>query len=310
MRRYPFQLFFIFFICSISLNLYSEEKMRIAVLSLEGKNVTDVTASAVTDMVTTEIVNTGVFVIIERNQMQSILKEQGLQMTGCTDQSCAVQIGKLLSAEKILMGSISRIEKEFVINVRLVDVERGIAEFAAMEKAETESMLSGSARRIAQKIAGEVEEKVPKKKVFSKNEYYMKGIIPGWGQIYAGSSTKGYIFMGSFLAAGALALYGVMDFNTKRDDYMNLPDSSTQSEFDKKNDAKNKAGLFAFSMVSITALIYAANWVDLVFFTKLPDAASAADVAYARDIFINTGVTISTLYAGENQYRVEIGRRF
>ena len=58
------------------------------------------------------MINTGQYVVIERNEMSKILNEQGFQMTGCTDVSCAVG-GKLMSARKMLVGTIMKIERKY-----------------------------------------------------------------------------------------------------------------------------------------------------------------------------------------------------
>ena len=81
--------------------VYSAEKMRIVVMSLKADGVADRTARTVTNMLRTEFINIGRFTVVERAQMDAILKEQGLQQTGCTDQECAVQIGKLMSAKTL-----------------------------------------------------------------------------------------------------------------------------------------------------------------------------------------------------------------
>src|SRR5208337_4437438 len=84
------------------------EKMRLAVMDLTAKGkMSKVTAAAISDLLRSDIVDTGRFVVVERSQMESIFKEQGLQMTGCTDSSCAVEIGKLVSANKIILGEVN-----------------------------------------------------------------------------------------------------------------------------------------------------------------------------------------------------------
>ena len=91
----------------INLTSHSAEKMRIAVLNLKADGVPERTARTVSDMLRAEFVNIGQFVVVERAQMDAILKEQGLQKTGCTDQECAVEIGKIMAARKILVGTVS-----------------------------------------------------------------------------------------------------------------------------------------------------------------------------------------------------------
>jgi len=52
-------------------------------------------------------VPTNVFSIIERNQIDKILAEQGLSVSGAIDESQAAQIGKLLGGDAIILGSLS-----------------------------------------------------------------------------------------------------------------------------------------------------------------------------------------------------------
>ena len=66
------------------------------------------------------------YIVIERSEMKRILDEQGFQMTGCTDVSCAVEAGKILNVERIIIGSVSIIDKKtYSISARMVDVETG-----------------------------------------------------------------------------------------------------------------------------------------------------------------------------------------
>ncbi len=52
-------------------------------------------------------VPTNVFSIIERNQIDVILKEQGLSVSGAIDESQAADIGKLLGVDAMILGNLS-----------------------------------------------------------------------------------------------------------------------------------------------------------------------------------------------------------
>ncbi len=110
-------------------------------------------------MIRTHLVNMDRFVVIERTQMDAILKEQGFQRTGCTDQECAVEMGKLMSANMIMIGSVSPLGKAIVLNVRIVDVEKGRIEYAGMEKADTESMLDRAVEKVVQQLVDRAGKK-------------------------------------------------------------------------------------------------------------------------------------------------------
>lgn len=315
MKKYLFLIIFTLTGSFITTDLYSAEKIRVAILDLEGKNIPKSTAGTVSEMITTEMVNIGSFQVVERNQLAGILKEQGLQQTGCTDQSCAVEIGKLLSARKMLTGSVSKIGDTIVINIRMVDVQKGIVELAAMEQASTDSDLPSAVKKIVKKIAKQAGIQISDQTEsgaddFTGSGYYMRGILPGWGQIYSGNNTKGYIFMAGFVLAGAGAIYGVIDFNKKDSAYMDLPYGTSQSEYDKKNDEKKSAGLFALSMISVTGLIYAANWIDLLFFNSTPDMQSSMLQPDTGHLFFSAVINEETHSLPELKYNVSIGMKF
>ena len=63
---------------------------------------------------------------IESSQRKELLDEQAFQNLGISDQSTAAEIGKLLNADKVLIGSVTKTENFVIkITVRLVDVESG-----------------------------------------------------------------------------------------------------------------------------------------------------------------------------------------
>ncbi len=132
-KKITILLFFITFLNST--DLFSAEKMRIAVLDLKANNISKSIARAAADLIRANLITTGHFTVIERVQMDTILKEQEIQQAGCTDNTCAVEMGKLLSANKTLVGEISSVGKTVVITIRIVDVEKGTADFSSMVKA-------------------------------------------------------------------------------------------------------------------------------------------------------------------------------
>jgi TolB-like protein len=125
-----FALSLLFFAGLLPALAFPQNKPTIAVLNLEARNVGQETAEAVADILSTELFNSQRFKVIERQAIMRILEEQKLQMTGVTDMSQAVEIGKVLNVEKILIGSVSRLGDNYIINTRLVNVKTGALELA------------------------------------------------------------------------------------------------------------------------------------------------------------------------------------
>lgn len=110
----------------------TEKTYGIAVMRLRGIGISETEAEALT-----EALHTGIFQIIlkqgpnlkekyqllERSQMDKILDQFQLQDFGCTDEKCAVEFGKMLAVERIIIGSVGLFGETYNITGRIVDVE-------------------------------------------------------------------------------------------------------------------------------------------------------------------------------------------
>lgn len=97
----------------------------IAILDFEGIGIPSGEAITLSNRVGTHLVQQGYHKVIERGQMKDILQEQNFQMTGCTTDECAVQIGQLLGAQQILAGSIGKFGSVYTLDLKIIDVETG-----------------------------------------------------------------------------------------------------------------------------------------------------------------------------------------
>lgn len=94
-------------------------------MEFEGRGLSQAEAAALTDRLRNEIFRIGTFRVLERSMMENILREQDFQLTGCTSDECLVEVGKLIGAQQIIGGSITKLDEFFIISSRLIDVESG-----------------------------------------------------------------------------------------------------------------------------------------------------------------------------------------
>jgi len=105
-----------------------------AVLEFKGKGISQTDASALSDRLNNELYKLGTYRLVERNQINEILIEQGFQQSGCTSDECVVEVGKLLGAQKMVAGSISKVGDVFSVSARIVDMQSGeIDKFANLD---------------------------------------------------------------------------------------------------------------------------------------------------------------------------------
>ena len=213
------------------------EKMQIAIMDFDAKDIPRKEAEKISELIRSEMVSVGEFTVIERNQMDKILKEQGFQQTGCTDISCAVNIGKMLSARKILVGSLMKIAGQIVISGRIVDVEKGVADFGEKEQVRDQDDLYGAVERFVRKFAMKISIKSDADKYTKKESSKTKFTGPyGWlslsfglaGAAPAAVSVLYYIKLKAtnkdynktksnyYISTGGLAAYYHLQMDTKR----------------------------------------------------------------------------------------------
>ena len=120
---------YIFLFLIFTLSLYGKE--RIVVLDfVHSSNVSREMAVSSQNFFISELAKTEEFSIIEKSQLQEILKEVEFQQTGCTDTICEIKIGEMLSADKIASGSILKKEKKYIITITIRNVKDKSLEFS------------------------------------------------------------------------------------------------------------------------------------------------------------------------------------
>lgn len=118
------------FICIMILSLmfclaYSQEKPLISIMNFACSGLSESEARIITDYLGYRIVETGLYQVIDRSQRDIILSEQKFSLSGCVDDSCQIEIGRLLQADEIIVGSIGKLESRYVLNMKLLNVETG-----------------------------------------------------------------------------------------------------------------------------------------------------------------------------------------
>jgi len=66
-----------------------------------------------------------IFKLVERKDIQKILQEQNLQLSGITEGESAVKLGHILNADVLITGNLFKKEDSFELFLRLVRVETG-----------------------------------------------------------------------------------------------------------------------------------------------------------------------------------------
>jgi TolB-like protein len=150
--RFSFLLYLV--LLSVTLSFAQNPRENIALSDLSAQGV-DASASAIiSDRLRNELFNTGLFTVIERGQMQEILKEQGFQQSGCTSDQCAIEVGQILNVKYIVVGSVGLLGRIYTLSTRVIDVASGkvIATATVDCRCEIEDLLSNSTAELARRL--------------------------------------------------------------------------------------------------------------------------------------------------------------
>jgi hypothetical protein len=97
----------------------------VAVLKFTSSSFPEDAISTITNKVVQLMVAENKFIVIDRRHTESVLKEQMLQQTGCTDTSCAVKLGRLLNARYIFTGELNNLSGILTLMINQIDVSTG-----------------------------------------------------------------------------------------------------------------------------------------------------------------------------------------
>lgn len=139
-----------------ALSIWAQEKTNIAVLDLKGENISASDTEIISSRLRSELVNTNKFNVIEREKMNELLKEQGVQISGLVNDSSIVQAGKLLGVKRMATGTAGKIGNLYTISLRLIDVETGkiIKTASADNTGGIETFLTESLKTASRRLAG------------------------------------------------------------------------------------------------------------------------------------------------------------
>jgi len=134
-----------------------EDQAFIAVLDLDvASGIPDEARISLSDLLREQLWKTGRFRVVDRNNMERVLKEQGFQLADCTSTECAVQVGRLLGVAKMVTGNVTRLGRTYVLTAQVTNVETGEIEKMASDRCpgcEVDELL-GSIDVVATTLAG------------------------------------------------------------------------------------------------------------------------------------------------------------
>lgn len=198
--------------------------------------------------------------IVERTEMEKILDEYEFQFSGCVSDSCAVELGKMMQLDRMVLGSVGLIGQTYTVSIRMIAIRtaKSIAIANRHHRGEIDDVLSTVIPNVAHDLlfkqdgvthSAESEIKAPRtpddtqrRNSTSENIRRVKKgyknpavpcllsmiIVPGFGQFYNDDNGKGLLFLGSAVTGYGMMIYGVQPVETGEKDFWGNEETEIQ----------------------------------------------------------------------------------
>ena len=274
-------LFSVIFICFFLQNVLSQVTVALADFKNQtGTFYLDSWEKSIPEFLKTELSSSKKIIVVERHQLEGVLKEQALSMTGLVDSSTAQKVGDLLGAQFIINGTINRSSNWLRIDAKIIRVSTGQVKSEAVRAKDDEhlnEMIQLLGNNIRNSLAGDV----------SRND---KIELKQYPTTYFLAATAG-LTIGAAIANSA--------FKTRQEEYR---DVTELSEFDEKYDAANNLNktrvvLASLAGAALIGTVYC--WIqnmspdEVLAYNQSNQVSIIPNFAFDQKNRIQAGVTIN-----------------
>jgi TolB-like protein len=136
-------------------------RLQVALLPFKRMGKRSLLGESVYDFFLTSLIKLERFQMVERSRLAEVMNEQKLSQTVLVDDSTAIQIGKIVKAEGMLMGSIIDSPPQFTVSARFVDVESTALLFGDDIDVYGEDLSIGDVKKLMQGLAWKCKRSFP-----------------------------------------------------------------------------------------------------------------------------------------------------
>lgn len=104
----------------MSINVFAQLP-KVAIVSFDNQ-VKELQSQNLTELVRIELSKHQKFEIIDRYEVHEVLQQNELDVNACFSKSCLIKAGEMLSANKMISGSVDRLGESIYVRLRMLDV--------------------------------------------------------------------------------------------------------------------------------------------------------------------------------------------
>ena len=163
--------FYLVLPCIIPVNVaYAQNngEYTIAILNMDAKGVSQIEAEVLSERLrshVSQLLNSSEYataedkdqyLVVEQTQVDRILEQFEIQNIGCVSDSCAIEFGKMLQVDRIIIGQIGRVGNTYSVSARVIDVEsrKSVATADRQHKGSIDEVMSGVIMEVGDELLG------------------------------------------------------------------------------------------------------------------------------------------------------------
>ena len=131
--------------------------IRVATFDIDVRKGLEADGAALADRVNTLLATLPKVTIVNRADLKKVADEHKIALSGLVDNASAVQLGKFVSAQYVIVGGASKIGQTFYVVMKIIDVETTV-QLVASAKASVEDGLDMAITRMGDDLAGKLRE--------------------------------------------------------------------------------------------------------------------------------------------------------
>lgn len=110
--------------------LFPEDgRIKLLVLPLNPQGLTESATEQISLIIQKNLSNTGQFAVVGSREMNAAFEKEKPTLVDCREIACGVEAGKILGADRILVGTIRSEETRYTLRVRLIDPANNLTDY-------------------------------------------------------------------------------------------------------------------------------------------------------------------------------------
>lgn len=116
---------------AIGQDVYVDSKKTIAVMGIDVQGI-DIPKETIRNMVHLEVEKANIFSVLDRYDIDDLLKQEDIPIDACYGKNCLANIGKLLKVDLVLTGNVEKMGDKIVMSFRYINVYTEMIEEVAV----------------------------------------------------------------------------------------------------------------------------------------------------------------------------------